>query len=369
MSDYELLAEPAEPIAPEVEDEAERDRTVPQVLYDITSYGADYDVEGLVRRLKRGEILIPTFQRDYVWKQAEASRFIESLLLGLPVPGIFLAKEPETNKLLVIDGQQRLRSLQFFYDGFFNPSAGDRRPRVFELLDVQPQFEGKTYAALEEPDRLRLDNSIIHATVVKQDGPPDDDTSIYHIFERLNSAGRTLTPQEIRAALYHGRLMDEIRRLNALPQWREIYGKTNPRLKDQELILRFWALYYGSENYARPMSEFINRFTAAHQDSDPEFIRSAAGVFEQTIDAFHRSLGREAFRPGRTINAAIFDSAMVGLARRLYAGPPLSDEETRDRYRALVADREYADATSRATADEAAVRMRLARATEFFARP
>ena len=71
------------------------------VRYEISTYGADYDVEGLVKRLKRGDILIPSFQRNYVWKQAEASRFIESLLLGLPVPSVFLAKESESNKLLL----------------------------------------------------------------------------------------------------------------------------------------------------------------------------------------------------------------------------------------------------------------------------
>src|SRR6476661_7447962 len=101
-------------------DEAETDPVVPHPRYDITSYGSDPDVEGLVRRLKREEVFIPDFQRDYVWKLPEASRFIESLLLGLPVPGIFLAREPETNKLLVIDGQQRLKSLEFFYSGHFN---------------------------------------------------------------------------------------------------------------------------------------------------------------------------------------------------------------------------------------------------------
>jgi hypothetical protein len=355
------------PIASDVDDDAEEDSTVPLVRYDITSYGADYDAEGLFRRLDRGDIFIPTFQRDFVWKQPEASRFIESLLLGLPVPGIFLAKEPDTNKFLVIDGQQRLRSLQYFYEGVFNPREGEKRQRIFELTGVQKRFKGKTYATLAEPDRLRLDNSILHATVIKQDAPANDDTSIYHIFERLNSAGRLLAAQEMRVALYHGSFMDEIRRLNGLPAWREIFGKLNARLKDQELILRFLALYFDENNYGRPMLEFINKFAAKHQRPDDAFLASASIAFEQTISAYHRSLGREAFRPGRTLNAAIFDSAMVGLARRLASnGSPPTDEEIVERYRALVADRDYSEATSRSTADEAFVRLRLQKATEFF---
>src|ERR1043165_4796643 len=88
--------------------------------YSITSYGTDFDVDGLVRRIEREDIYVPPFQRAYVWNLKQASRFIESLLLGLPVPGIFLSKESDSQRLLVIDGQQRLRSLLYFYRGVFS---------------------------------------------------------------------------------------------------------------------------------------------------------------------------------------------------------------------------------------------------------
>src|SRR3989304_6490807 len=91
----------------------ERDELVP-FKYSITSYGADFDVDGLVKRIDRDDIFVPPFQRGYVWNINQASRFIESLLLGLPVPGIFLSKDDD-RKLLVIDGQQRLVTLARFY--------------------------------------------------------------------------------------------------------------------------------------------------------------------------------------------------------------------------------------------------------------
>ena len=69
----------------DIEDESEREDGVAPVKYDITSYGVDFDVDGLYRRLKRGDIVVPSFQRNFVWTLREASRFIESLLLGLPV--------------------------------------------------------------------------------------------------------------------------------------------------------------------------------------------------------------------------------------------------------------------------------------------
>jgi uncharacterized protein DUF262 len=351
-----------------VEDEAEQDESVPPVSYDVTSYGSDPDVEGLVRRIKRGDILIPPFQRDYVWRQPEASRFIESLLLGLPVPGIFFATDPETNKLLVIDGQQRLKSLLFFYDGYFNPRPDDKRRRVFNLVKVQEPFEGKTYTDLDERDRIRLDNSIIHATIVKQTSPPGDDTSLYHIFHRLNSGGRLLVAQEMRVTLYHGPLMDRIRNLNEDSSWRHIFGKPNPRLKDQELILRFFALYSGQEPYSRPMEEFLNKFAGRNRRPDELYFEGLTSLFKRCCDIFWEALGQEAFRPTRALNAAVFDSCMVGLAHRVKDGKPVEPNKIKEIYEALLKDTQYFQATSRSTADEAFVIRRLTRAHEAFSK-
>ena len=85
--------------------------------YNVSSFGWDSDVEGLVRRLERGDIYIPGFQRAFVWTGPEKSRFIESLILGLPVPNVFLAKDANTKSLNIVDGQQRLRSLRDFLAG------------------------------------------------------------------------------------------------------------------------------------------------------------------------------------------------------------------------------------------------------------
>ncbi len=102
-----------------IEDEPEEAEEEVPFKYAITSYGADYPVDGLVKRLIARDIFIPPFQRGYVWTLTQASRFVESLLLGLPVPGIFLSRDIENQKLMVIDGQQRLRTLQYFYEGIF----------------------------------------------------------------------------------------------------------------------------------------------------------------------------------------------------------------------------------------------------------
>lgn len=349
-----------------IEDDAATDTAVTPIVYNITSYGADYDVKGLVDRINKGDILIPPFQRAYVWKQTDAASFIESLLLGLPVPGIFLATEKESNKLLVIDGQQRLRSLQFFYDGFFDPKRHEEKKKIFKLIDVQPQFENQTYETLTDKDKRRLDNAIIHATIVKQEEPRDGDTSVYHIFYRLNAGGMILKPQEIRRAAFHGPLLDKITELNNYGAWRDIFGKVNKRLKDEELILRFLALYLDADRYAKPMEEFLNSFASRHIKPSEDFLKEIEKVFKETIDTADKALGSKAFRVVRAINAAVFDSIMVGIARRLKQGQISDFDALKKSYERLMQDSAYLKATSKGTSDEAAVALRLNLATNAF---
>lgn len=328
------------------------DSATPQI-YGISSYGADYDVEGLVKRLIRGDIFIPPFQRDYVWNQVEASRLVESLLLGLPVPGVFLAKENESKKLSVIDGQQRLKSLLFFYEGFFNPKEGDTRKKIFRLKNVQEKFEGKTYEELEEEDRINLDDSIIHATIIKQETPTDDNTSIYHVFERLNTGGRKLTPQEIRAAIYIGKLNELISQLNDYPAWRELFGKKNNRLKDQELILRFFAMYKLLDNYSKPLKEFLNKFNGKYRNPTNEELENLGSIFKRTTDAILLNIGKSAFRPDRVFNASAFEVLMVGIANRI--DEDINYEAFNENINNLYQNQDFIDSITRATSDDKVV--------------
>jgi hypothetical protein len=349
-------------------DDAAEDEQVAPIRYDISSYGIDFDVKGLVTRLREDKVLIPHFQRSFVWTLPDASRFVESLLLGLPVPGIFLAKDPDTNKLLVIDGQQRLKSLHFFYDGYFNPEATQKTRRVFRLTNVQPRFANRTYAELDDRDRQTIDDSVLHATIVKQDYPADDDTSIYHVYERLNSGGRKLTPQEIRTAIYHGALIDTVRTLNEFAEWRQLFGTRSARLKDQEMILRFFAFFFEAQRYTRPMSEFLSTYAKRHRNAGGEYLERGEKIFHQTMVSLLTSVGAAAFRPERNFNAAVFDSVAVGMAKRLTRDPQPPREAIREAYESFIKDPEYVEAVSRSTADQTFVERRMSRATAAFAR-
>ncbi|WKW11937.1 DUF262 domain-containing protein [Pseudogemmatithrix spongiicola] len=348
-------------------DEALTDDTVVPDDYQIASYGADYDVEGLVRRIQRGDIFVPSFQRQYMWNQQEASRFVESLLLGLPVPGIFLATEPSTGKMLVIDGQQRLKTLQFFYEGSFNPKPDAKTHRLFKLVKVQKPFDGLSYKELDQRDRMKLDNAIIHATVIKQEAPKDGDTSIYHIFERLNNGGRRLAGQEIRSALYHGALIELLDSLAELPSWRRLFGARSKREKDEELLLRFFALHFASSAYEKPMTEFLNQFAAKNRNPSPETLDAWRQLVVDTLDLIEKSLGLTAFRIGKPLNAALCDAIMVGVAARLQHSPAPREDALRKAYQELMASDAFMQAVTRATSDEQSVSTRLELARKAFA--
>ena len=297
----------------EIEDPIDDDDQIsPSLRYMITSYGADMPVDGIVKRLERDDIFIPSFQRNFVWTLAQASRFIESLLLGLPVPGIFLFEEPDTKKMIV-DGQQRLLTLQQFYTGLFGNTK-------FMLTGVSHELNRKTYETLAYADQRRLDDSILHATIFQQSEPSNDRSSVYQVFERLNTGGTPLNPQEIRACVYRGNLNQLLSELARNTHWRALYGGNTTRKKDEEIILRFFALYYRLDTYARPMKQFLNTFMGDHcnleQTQEDEFRR----VFERTVQTAATVLTAKALRPERALNVSVVDATLVGLAHRLDAG-------------------------------------------------
>jgi hypothetical protein len=346
--------------AADVEDEALLEQPG-DVKFTITSYGADYTVDTLIRRLKSQAFYVPQFQRRFVWSQRHASRFLESLLMGLPVPGIFLYKESKTNRHLVVDGQQRLRTLQYFYDGIFDE-------KKFRLIGVRDEWNGMSYEDLSDSDKLKLDDSTVHATIFQQDEPKDSQRSLYFVFERINSGGIRLSPQEIRNCIADGPLLGCIRELNDDLTWRQIFGdKRNARLKDQELILRFLAMHVRGESYRAPMRDFLNDFCTEYMQEPPEVLVTFKAIFKQAVDTIWAAKGRAAFRPSRALNAAVFEGVMVGLAARLAKNGGASTDEIALAYDNLLKETAFLQACERATAREDTVKTRRTAAIAAFA--
>ncbi|MBS9535457.1 DUF262 domain-containing protein [Mycobacterium sp. M1] len=331
----------------------------------IVYSGTDFDVEGLVRRLNRGDIVIPNFgrsdddidvagfQRSFVWRRPQMDRFIESLLLGYPIPAIMLIQQPD-KRYLVLDGQQRLRTLQYFYSGTY-------RDQPFALTNVTDEYKGLTYDSLSEPQRRTLDNTFFQTIIVRGDGTPGSLDAVYQVFERLNSGGTQLTPHEIRVALYSGPFVGYLTELNAVPSWRKIYGPLSPRLRDQEVILRVIALHTRSNEYFSPLKKFLNKFMGDHRalDSFPsEKIRS---LFIQATDALESAGVRDAIRrAGQRVNTALLESVIVGYMRQIADGSPLEPRRLAVALSEIGKDQGLLTASASSTTSEENVRARLA---------
>lgn len=281
------------------------------VLYS----GTDFDVEGLVRRLARGDIVIPTFghdeeqletarfQRGFVWSRPQMDKFIESLLLEYPIPGIILVQQAD-KRYLVLDGQQRLRTLGAFYAGMHNG-------REFALSNVAERFKTLTYATMSAEQKRTLGNTFIQATIVRTDGSPDSLDAVYQVFERLNSGGTQLTPHEIRIALYAGPFVDFLASMNDLGAWRELYGAKSPRLRDQELVLRVIALYVSAQTYKRPLKQFLNDFVRDHRELKKLPTTQISQTFEAATISLRDGPGRSALRwQSNQVNAALSEAVL-----------------------------------------------------------
>ena len=340
-------------------DDPSTDETIPFEI-PITWYGADFPVDGLVNRLNRNDIVIPDFQRGFVWNRQKSSRFIESLLLGLPVPGIFLSLE-ESQQHIVVDGQQRLKSLQFFYNGKFSGTN-----RKFALTGIESKFAGHTYNDLDPEDRRRLDNSLIHATIVRQNESSKDSSSIYLIFERLNTGGMLLQPQEIRAAIYTGKFNDLLGELNGNIHWRDMFGKVHHRMKDQELILRFLAMYFNRKEYKSPLTKFLNEYMGNNRHLEVQSGEEIRNTFEKTMELIHDNLGDKAFKPYNRFAAALFDSVAVGVANRLEQGEVRDGANLKAEYESLMQDEDFHETTFGGTAHTSVVERRLSMAIQAF---
>ena len=269
--------------------------------------------------------------------------------------------------MLVIDGQQRLRTLQLFYNGVFEPTD-----TAFRLRGVNERFQGSSYASLSEDDKLRLDDSVIHAIIIRQETPSENlndgasPSSAYHIFERLNTGGVLLQPQEIRSCIFHGPFVELLEELNEDENWRALFGNVSSRMRDRELILRFLSLYSSADKYKKPMKEYLNRFAEEYRRLDSSTANGFKTIFQKSVAVIIQAFGDKAFKNKSTVNAALCDSIMVGIANRLKSGDISNRVELRKRYDELISSQEFIDAISSATTDEGNVKKRLSLSTVAF---
>src|SRR6266571_1410730 len=209
---------------------------------------ADPTVKDLYDRYKdRDLILQPGFQRYVVWDRTKKSRIIESLMLDVPLPIVYLAEEPNGEES-VIDGQQRLTSFFDFIDGQF-PLHG---------LTALTDLNGTKYGDLDREFQGKIRKSSIRTITLQKESDPE---LKFEIFERLNTGSVALNDQELRNCVFRGPYNNLLREVAQEPDFMHLLGLTRPerRMRDVELALRFASFYHASYlNYRPSMKAFLN---------------------------------------------------------------------------------------------------------------
>jgi uncharacterized protein with ParB-like and HNH nuclease domain len=364
--------------------------------YDITATPNDFNVSTLFNFVESGAVRIPGFQRNFVWDRARSSKLIESLILGLPVPQLFLY-EQSRNRFLVIDGQQRLMSIYYFikkrfplkekrselrtifdekgtipdevlHDDSYFETFSLRVPE--KLPNHKNKFKGLNYATLGDY-KTQFDLRPLRNVVVKQNAPSDDDSAIYEVFNRLNTGGVNLEPQEIRTSMYHSKFYDTLYRLNGLSGWRKLLRSEDSDLhmKDIEILLRGFAMLIDGENYSPSMVKFLNQFSRkckAHDDGQNEYLRN---LFVSFLYAC-ADLPEDAFlnKRNKRFNIALYEAVFTATNQSAFKERrEIKGNVSADQVAMLESDPEFTKASLEGTTRTTNVETRLRRAKAMIA--
>lgn len=304
--------------------------------YDISSVPNDFNMTTIFNLIESGIVKIPDFQRNYVWDQKRASKLIESIILGLPIPQVFFY-ESERNNYLIIDGQQRLLTIYFFIKQRFPKAAARNVVRkefeannkisddvlnndefflnfTLKLPEIENNpYHGKKFSTLDPKIKTQFEHMrTLRSIVIRQNAPDDSDSSMFEIFNRLNTGGQNLTAQEIRASLYYSKFYKMMYEINTTTNWRKLINKpeVDTHCKDIEFILRGFALLCEHESYQPSMTKFLNTFSKKAKSFDQEALCYMRDLFVSFLDACSDLSPTDLFTNSR-FNVSVFDSIFV----------------------------------------------------------
>lgn len=335
---------------------AEEDET-PYVEYDISVSPSDLSLELIAHKIEANDIIIPFYQRRYVWKIEQASKLVESFLMGLPVPQVFLY-ENDDSELEVIDGQQRLMSVKYFFEGYFGEADNKGRRQEFRLkgLAQRSDYNGKLFSELSPKDQRKLKNSTLRAINIRQLKPSSDGDSVFHIFERLNTGGTQLKPQEIRNAVYRGPIVDGLTGLNSDTNWQSVLGLKKPdrNQKDVELVLRLFSLFRSWNEYEKPMLRHLNSSMKKNVAFDSNTAQDFVRLFPVVVEQVNRLIEKP-FRPRGIINSAVLEAFLVSFLET----EGITDAEIVDTYSRMMGKGSFLELTVSNTTDTATLHQRI----------
>jgi len=278
------------------EQEDEQIIEVPIKVRKINSEKSDESIFNLCRRHQKGNLdLQPEYQRQKVWDDTKSSRLIESVLLKVPIPVIYLSEEPD-NKYSVIDGQQRLHAFIRFH----------KNELTLRGLTILTDLNGKKFEELPDEIQNRFEDAKIHVIEILKESDPDVK---FDIFERLNTGAVPLNAQELRNCVYRGSYNRLINELSEDKDFLFLLGLKNPheRMQDRELVLRFLAFYHNTYlKYTSSMKRFLNKEIEQHKNLNQQEEAELKNTFRKSVRLTKTVFGDKAFK--RFIAGSVKDS-------------------------------------------------------------
>jgi len=305
---------------------------------DIVAFNELRSCADLFRLKKRGLLdLSPTFQRDFVWPPMAQTRFIDSLMKGLPIPSMCFAHDWKRDHYQVIDGLQRISTIVKFLNE-------DEQWRLSNEEDIEPKIAGKTVSEIREGSPSlrkyydRVENMSIPVTILRCDMSKTSHSEyVFTIFHRLNTGGSKLNNQEIRNCIFNGSFNNLLAKLDSNPNWRKLNRMKpaqNYRYTKQELILRLFAFHDNFKGYGGRLSKFLNEYMRKHRYEKEEFLIRKERLFNETVDvALTKIWNGDA--PDK-INVSVFEATLVGVAANIQLLREASGAECRARFQQLI---------------------------------
>lgn len=321
----------------------------------------DFTVSTINEYINNEHIVIPNFQRGYVWNRTQASRLIESLIIQCPIPVIYLSQNNDET-LSVIDGNQRLTSINLFLnDGF--PLTG---------LSTYPELDGLNFSELDPRFQRHIINRTIRCIAILKETHPQIK---FDVFERLNTGSVRLNPQELRHGIYNGTLMTRIEELAKDPLFKKLTSTVNDkRMKGDELVLRFFTLIERFDVYEKPMSVFLNKYAEENRSVSGERVNELAKFFTSNLKKCYSLYGDLAFKTfdenkkRLKANTALYEAQMLSMNT---INPSLEQIEAIDknnlidRLTELLDSHDFYNTITKATTDKNVVTKRINDYTEF----
>ena len=282
---------------------------------------SNVNLGSLIDQLENDEIdLQPDFQRvTDVWDNVKKSRLIESILLGLPLPSFYFSEDPVSQKLSIIDGLQRICAIRDFV-------LEKENPLKLEGLQFLKNFDGFTFSQLARPEVKRIKSLKITMNTLRKGTPLDVK---YIIFQRVNTAGVPLTPQEMRHALNQGPAAIFIKELADMESFKKAtnYSVESKRMQDRDFVNRFIAFFIGYQDYMGDLDMFLNDKMGELNKMTSEQRNDIRVSFDKAMKCCYEIFKKDTFRKRykqedrrKPISKAVYDTLSVNIAW-------LSDEE------------------------------------------